>query len=85
MRPYEAKVRVVIISNAQTMNPAAGNALLKMLEEPPAGTVLILVAPHTSDLLPTIVSRCQQIRFYPISRKNLAISTQARIPSVKDF
>jgi DNA polymerase-3 subunit delta' len=71
MRPYEAKVRVVIISNAQTMNPAAGNALLKMLEEPPAGTVLILVAPHTSDLLPTIVSRCQQIRFYPISRKIL--------------
>ena len=71
MKPYEARVRVVIISNAQAMNPAAGNALLKMLEEPPANTVLILLASHASDLLPTIVSRCQQVRFYPVPRKNL--------------
>ncbi len=71
MKPYEAKRRVVIISDAQAMNPAAGNALLKMLEEPPAKTILILVATHTSDLLPTVVSRCQQIRFKPISSKYL--------------
>ena len=71
MKPYEARTRVVIIADAQAMNPAAGNALLKMLEEPPVRTVLILLAPHTSDLLPTIVSRCQRIRFYPVSRKNL--------------
>ena len=48
------------------MNPSAGNALLKALEEPPARTVLILTAMQTSDLLPTIVSRCQHIRFNPI-------------------
>jgi DNA polymerase III subunit delta' len=71
MKPYEASVRVVIISDARAMNPAAGNALLKMLEEPPSRTILILLAPHTSDLLPTIVSRCQHIRFYPISRKDM--------------
>ena len=71
MKPYEARRRVVIITDAQAMNPAAGNALLKMLEEPPVRTILILVATHTSDLLPTIVSRCQQLRFKPISRKNL--------------
>jgi len=71
MKPYEAGIRVVIISDAQAMNPAAGNALLKMLEEPPDRTILILVADHTSGLLPTIVSRCQHIRFNPISRKNL--------------
>jgi len=71
MKPYEAKRRVVIITDAQAMNPAAGNAFLKMLEEPPLRTILILVATHTSDLLPTIVSRCQQIRFKPISRKQL--------------
>jgi DNA polymerase-3 subunit delta' len=71
MKPYEARWRVVIISDAQAMNPAAGNALLKMLEEPPARTILILVATHTSDLLPTIVSRCQQLRFKPISSKYL--------------
>ena len=71
LKPYEARMRVVIISDAHTMNPAAGNAFLKMLEEPPVRTILILVAPHTSDLLPTIVSRCQHLRFKPISRKYL--------------
>lgn len=71
MKPYEARTRVVIISDAPAMNPAAGNALLKMLEEPPAGTSLILLASQTSDLLPTIVSRCQHIRFNPIPRKSL--------------
>ena len=71
LKPYEAKRRVVIITGAQGMNPAAGNAFLKMLEEPPLKTILILLATHTSDLLPTIVSRCQQIRFKPISREKL--------------
>jgi DNA polymerase-3 subunit delta' len=71
MKPYEARFRVVIISDAQTMNPSAGNALLKMLEEPPDRTILILTVLQTSDLLPTIVSRCQHIRFYPVSRKNI--------------
>jgi len=78
MKPYEARTRVVIISDAPAMNPAAGNALLKMLEEPPAGTTLILLAPQTSDLLPTIVSRCQHIRFNPISSKGLESMLVAR-------
>jgi DNA polymerase-3 subunit delta' len=73
MKPYEAKSRVVIIHDAQTMNPAAGNALLKILEEPPDRTILILIATQAQDLLPTIVSRCQQIRFNPISRKTLEV------------
>ena len=71
MKPYGARLRVVVISNAQTMNPEAGNALLKLLEEPPDRTILILTAIQTSDLLPTIVSRCQHIRFNPISQKEI--------------
>jgi DNA polymerase-3 subunit delta' len=71
MKPYEASTRVVLIRDAQAMNPAAGNALLKMLEEPPERTILILTAAQTLDLLPTIVSRCQHIRFNPISMKTL--------------
>ena len=71
MKPYEAGMRVVIISDAQAMNPAAGNALLKVLEEPPPGTILILVANHTSDLLSTVVSRCRHIRFNPIPRTKM--------------
>ena len=54
------------------MNAEASNALLKVLDEPPEGTVLILVAPQVSDLLPTIVSRCLHIRFHPIPEKVLA-------------
>jgi len=71
MKPYEARLRVVIIKDAQAMNPAAGNALLKVLEEPPDRTILILTAMQTSDLLPTIVSRCQHIRFNPIAGNHL--------------
>lgn len=67
MKPYEASVRVVIISDAQQMNREAGNALLKVLEEPPDHTLLVLTAPQPSDLLPTIVSRCQHLRFNPVS------------------
>jgi len=71
MKPLEARLRVVIISDSQAMNPAAGNALLKVLEEPPDRTILILTARHPSDLFPTIVSRCQHIRFNPISRESI--------------
>jgi DNA polymerase-3 subunit delta' len=72
MRPYEARIRIALIADAHRMNPAAGHALLKMLEEPPERTVLILTAPQTADLLPTIVSRCRHIRFKPIARSHLA-------------
>jgi DNA polymerase-3 subunit delta' len=70
-KPYGGGRRVVIIADAHTMNPEAGNALLKMLEEPPPDTVLILTAPQTSDLLPTIVSRSQHVRFRPLTAGTL--------------
>jgi DNA polymerase-3 subunit delta' len=73
MRPYEAKTRVVVISAAQALNAAASNALLKILEEPPSRTMLVLIATHKSALLPTIVSRCQFIGFNPISQENMAV------------
>lgn len=66
LKPNEAARRVVILSDAQAMNPEAGNALLKVLEEPPDRTLLVLTARQASDLLPTVVSRCRQIRFVPL-------------------
>ena len=72
MKPYEAKIRLAIITDAQTLNEAASNALLKVLEEPPERTILVLIATRKSGLLPTIVSRCQQIGFNPISKENIA-------------
>jgi len=71
VKPYEARQRAVIIDQAQAMNTEAGNSLLKLLEEPPERTFLVLTAGHTYDLLPTIVSRCQHIRFNPIPEPTL--------------
>jgi len=71
MKPYEARRRFVIISDAQTMNPEAGNAILKLLEEPPDRTIFILIATQASTLLPTIASRCQHVHFNPVPRKEL--------------
>jgi DNA polymerase-3 subunit delta' len=73
MKPFSAHHRVVIIQRAQTMNPEAANALLKNLEEPPQQTTLILTASHRSELLPTIVSRCRQIAFEPLSPEDLQV------------
>ncbi len=71
LKPNEANRRVVIISEAQAMNPEAGNALLKVLEEPPDRTLLVLTAGQTSDLLPTVVSRCRHIRFFPLCAEDI--------------
>ncbi|MBI5590516.1 MAG: DNA polymerase III subunit delta' [Deltaproteobacteria bacterium] len=72
MKSFEGHGRVAIISDAHLMNPPASNALLKMLEEPPEQTLLILTARQSADLLPTIVSRCLHIRFNPVSRPALS-------------
>jgi DNA polymerase-3 subunit delta' len=70
--PLEGGRRVIIINDGQTMNPEACNALLKILEEPPRDTHIILTASQTTDLLPTIVSRCQHIPFRPIATAKIA-------------
>lgn len=71
-RPHEAAARVVVISDAQTMNVEAANALLKALEEPPPETFFFLTAAQRADLLPTVVSRCQHIRFNPVAAEKIA-------------
>jgi DNA polymerase III subunit delta' len=66
-RPVAGNYRVTIIRQAEVMNEEAGNAFLKTLEEPPLGNILILETVEPRDLLPTIVSRCQNIPFQPLS------------------
>jgi DNA polymerase-3 subunit delta' len=68
-RPYEARARFFIIDDADKMNDAASNALLKTLEEPAPTTYLFLVTSRPDSLLQTIRSRCQTIRFAPIEAK----------------
>jgi DNA polymerase-3 subunit delta' len=65
-RPYEAKARFFIIDDADKMNDAASNALLKTLEEPAPTTYLFLITARSDALLQTILSRCQTLRFAPI-------------------
>ena len=65
-KPYEGKRRVCILTTADRMAPNMSNTLLKTLEEPPLHTVIILLANNPRLLLPTILSRCQPIRFHPL-------------------
>jgi DNA polymerase-3 subunit delta' len=69
---FENGYRTVIIRSAQKMNIAAQNALLKTLEEPPSKSVLVLVTENENSLLPTIVSRCQIVRFGLLSDEEIA-------------
>ena len=69
--PVEAGARVAVITSADRMTEDAQSAFLKTLEEPPAGTVLILTAADEERLLPTIRSRCVRIRLGPVSRQDV--------------
>lgn len=66
-RPFEGKARVFLIEEADRLNDNSANALLKVLEEPPSTTHLILITARPAMLLPTILSRCQMIRFSPLT------------------
>lgn len=70
--PRTGKCSVCLIAGADLMTPEAANSLLKTLEEPAPGTVLILLTVRPQALLPTVLSRCQQIYFQPLSGGELA-------------
>ncbi len=61
--------RVIIIEEAHQMNKEAQNALLKSLEEPPEGVIMILITPYEARLLPTILSRCWHVKFNNLSNE----------------
>ncbi len=70
--------RAAIIDAADDLNPSAANALLKLLEEPPSGVTFLVVAHRPSGLLPTIRSRCRDLRLGPLGAGDLsAAMTQA--------
>ena len=78
-KPWEGKKRVCIIDEADRMNDAAANALLKTLEEPPSANILILVTARPSHLPATILSRCRQVRFNPPAEETVASFLQTRL------
>ena len=80
IRPNEGEKKVLLIPRAGDMNPAAQNALLKVLEEPPSYGVFLLLAPSPEALLPTIRSRCAHLRLSPLPRAVLEPALHQRFP-----
>lgn len=78
--PLEAWKRFVVFPSAGSMNVQAANALLKILEEPPHHTIFFLLVSDMNDLLPTIQSRVQQVRFSPL--KNSDLLSQEEVAAV---
>jgi len=71
LKPLEGKTKLYILDPADSLTLEAANSLLKLLEEPPANVVIILVTSQPFSLLETIRSRCQEIRFHPVERRVL--------------
>ena len=70
-RPFEGKARFFLVEDADKLNDPSANALLKVLEEPPHTSHLILMTSRPAMLLPTILSRCQMIRFSPVTAEEI--------------
>jgi DNA polymerase III subunit delta' len=71
-RPFEGRRRLVLFDEADALMGEAQNALLKTLEEPPPGSILVLASSRPDVLLPTVRSRCQRLRFGPLSAAEVA-------------
>ncbi|MFT3772273.1 MAG: hypothetical protein QM820_43285 [Minicystis sp.] len=84
LRPMSANRKVAIIDDADRMNEESANALLKTLEEPPAGSILFLITPSIEPILPTIRSRCQPIRFGPLAESGCGRSAPVLLEWVAD-
>jgi DNA polymerase-3 subunit delta' len=70
-KSYEGRYKIIIFDDAHRMRESASSKLLKTLEEPPPGTIMVLVTSRPDKLLPTIVSRCQAINFYLLPDKEI--------------
>lgn len=78
MRSYEGRGQVGIVVDAHRLRLEAANALLKTLEEPAPGTLLILIAPGPRAVLDTLRSRCQLLRFTPLADAEIAAQLQSQ-------
>lgn len=70
-KPLKGKRKINILNNAHQMNVNSANAFLKVLEEPSSQNVFILLTDHLNSLLPTIRSRCQILKFSPLSKQEI--------------
>ena len=78
LAPSDSAWRIFIIPDVERMTPEAVNALLKTLEEPPRGVVLLLTSAEPEQLLPTLLSRCQLVPLQPLPAEEVAAALHAR-------
>jgi len=71
LKPYLGRKKVFIIDDAHNLTAEAANALLKILEEPPEDSLIILISAKPALLFKTIISRCKMLRFHPLQRAKL--------------
>ena len=84
IKPYSAEHKIYIIPDAEKMTPAAQNALLKTLEEPPSYAVILLLADGTGSFLPTIMSRCITLPLRPVPEKAVEDCLKERFGAKED-
>ena len=80
IRPNEADRKIYILENAQTMNPSAQNAMLKLLEEGPAYAAFLLLTDNAAALLPTVRSRCELLPLSPVTEAEAEDWLAGRFP-----
>ena len=85
LKAFEARFKIVIIWLPELMHPAAANAVLKLLEEPPPATIFLLVSHAPEQLLPTIISRVQPVVVRPFSEDDITayLHGEYHVPEVK--
>lgn len=79
--PYRADYKIALIDQAERLTVEASNCLLKTLEEPSGRAILILLTANPETLLPTIVSRCQLVKFLPVAKGEIEKALKTRSPS----
>lgn len=80
LRPQLSVFKSVIIDNSETLNSESQNCLLKTLEEPKGNSLLILITSRIESLFETIRSRCQILKFYPLSPQELEENFKTQVP-----
>jgi DNA polymerase-3 subunit delta' len=85
LKAFEAKFKIVVLWLPELMHPAAANAVLKLLEEPPPATIFLLVSNEPERLLPTILSRVQPVAVRPFSEDDITayLTTHYHVPEIK--
>jgi DNA polymerase-3 subunit delta' len=83
-KPVSARYRCILLDNAHFLSPEAGNAMLKVLEEPPRNNIFVLVTDCPDSMLPTIVSRCCALPFGALSEAQVLAVLKRVMPEEEE-